>query len=138
MYIFSSRTQSSRSHFFLFFFNDTATTEIYTLSLHDALPICMMPDRTISEAEFSVGCVSEEDKSEIGFDPAADNPRTQQQPESQPSTSSAQPHSAPNSVKIINHLNQQIVKLPVTLRHKQMNDAISHLVSVQLGGIHAM
>src|SRR6185503_21013826 len=25
---------------FPFFFNDTATTEIYTLSLHDALPIC--------------------------------------------------------------------------------------------------
>src|SRR2546429_7390701 len=29
----------TRTHFF-FFFNDTATTEIYTLSLHDALPIC--------------------------------------------------------------------------------------------------
>src|SRR5256885_10404490 len=29
------------THIFLFFFfNDTATTEIYTLSLHDALPIC--------------------------------------------------------------------------------------------------
>src|SRR2546425_5181501 len=28
------------SFFFFFFFNDTATTEIYTLSLHDALPIC--------------------------------------------------------------------------------------------------
>src|SRR3712207_9199904 len=26
--------------FYSFFFNDTATTEIYTLSLHDALPIC--------------------------------------------------------------------------------------------------
>src|SRR2546426_123251 len=26
----------------LFFFNDTATTEIYTLSLHDALPICVV------------------------------------------------------------------------------------------------
>src|SRR5260370_25917642 len=26
--------------FEFFFFNDTATTEIYTLSLHDALPIC--------------------------------------------------------------------------------------------------
>src|SRR5215204_7623553 len=26
---------------FFFFFNDTATTEIYTLSLHDALPILM-------------------------------------------------------------------------------------------------
>src|SRR2546429_5828250 len=29
----------STSIFFFFFFNDTATTEIYTLSLHDALPI---------------------------------------------------------------------------------------------------
>src|SRR5436309_12627935 len=27
-------------NFSFFFFNDTATTEIYTLSLHDALPIC--------------------------------------------------------------------------------------------------
>src|SRR3712207_7677303 len=27
------------SSFLIFFFNDTATTEIYTLSLHDALPI---------------------------------------------------------------------------------------------------
>src|SRR2546422_3052608 len=27
-----------------FFFNDTATTEIYTLSLHDALPICSGPN----------------------------------------------------------------------------------------------
>src|SRR2546427_9315670 len=26
--------------YYSFFFNDTATTEIYTLSLHDALPIC--------------------------------------------------------------------------------------------------
>src|SRR2546430_16766898 len=30
-----------RRLFFFFFFNDTATTEIYTLSLHDALPICV-------------------------------------------------------------------------------------------------
>src|SRR5260370_42433779 len=29
--------------FIFFFFNDTATTEIYTLSLHDALPICRYP-----------------------------------------------------------------------------------------------
>src|SRR5438034_10529196 len=34
--MFSLRLSSS---FFFFFFNDTATTEIYTLSLHDALPI---------------------------------------------------------------------------------------------------
>src|SRR5258706_7933335 len=30
-------------YLFLFFFNDTATTEIYTLSLHDALPIYVEP-----------------------------------------------------------------------------------------------
>src|SRR3712207_9351176 len=30
-------------HTCVFFFNDTATTEIYTLSLHDALPISGMP-----------------------------------------------------------------------------------------------
>src|SRR5258707_14434149 len=39
MSIMSSASRSSASLFF--FFNDTATTEIYTLSLHDALPICM-------------------------------------------------------------------------------------------------
>src|SRR5260221_14764762 len=37
-YIFSRNLPSSLSTLF-FFFNDTATTEIYTLSLHDALPI---------------------------------------------------------------------------------------------------
>src|SRR5687768_18547907 len=31
--------RTSHRYFFFFFFNDTATTEIYTLSLHDALPI---------------------------------------------------------------------------------------------------
>src|SRR2546421_7361313 len=39
-----------RHCFFFFFFNDTATTEIYTLSLHDALPISIIfgvvPDAT--------------------------------------------------------------------------------------------
>src|SRR6266487_5836819 len=36
-----SRPSAARGNFslFFFFFNDTATTEIYTLSLHDALPI---------------------------------------------------------------------------------------------------
>src|SRR2546422_11405007 len=33
--------------FYFFFFNDTATTEIYTLSLHDALPISLSKGRTI-------------------------------------------------------------------------------------------
>src|SRR3989442_14460465 len=36
---------SPRSFSSFFFFNDTATTEIYTLSLHDALPIYGLPAR---------------------------------------------------------------------------------------------
>src|SRR5256885_16165403 len=37
--ILLSYSNSTSLFFFFFFFNDTATTEIYTLSLHDALPI---------------------------------------------------------------------------------------------------
>src|SRR5258708_35807855 len=35
----------------LFFFNDTATTEIYTLSLHDALPIYLFPIAVVRFAQ---------------------------------------------------------------------------------------
>src|SRR2546426_216253 len=38
------------THFFFFFFNDTATTEIYTLSLHDALPISCCGESSSHEA----------------------------------------------------------------------------------------
>src|SRR5256885_11171857 len=34
-----------------FFFNDTATTEIYTLSLHDALPICQCSRSPVNAGE---------------------------------------------------------------------------------------
>src|SRR3712207_8765258 len=37
-----------------FFFNDTATTEIYTLSLHDALPIFDRPGRLIAHPDISL------------------------------------------------------------------------------------
>src|SRR2546422_8805351 len=39
MFLFSFLITYCYFLFFFFFFNDTATTEIYTLSLHDALPI---------------------------------------------------------------------------------------------------
>src|SRR5260221_12910752 len=39
IFLLSSLLLSHSIFFFFFFFNDTATTEIYTLSLHDALPI---------------------------------------------------------------------------------------------------
>src|SRR5256885_5590982 len=38
-----------------FFFNDTATTEIYTLSLHDALPICRLAGGPLHVA--AAGCL---------------------------------------------------------------------------------
>src|SRR5216684_8471793 len=48
MFIFFFYNSYIHFIFFFFFFNDTATTEIYTLSLHDALPIS---DRRRVEAE---------------------------------------------------------------------------------------
>src|SRR5450830_915188 len=55
-------------HFF-FFFNDTATTEIYTLSLHDALPICKPASRhwggTLPSWRHNWACRSEEHTSEL-------------------------------------------------------------------------
>src|SRR2546430_8254488 len=53
MFFLSSSIRRGRPRsFFFFFFNDTATTEIYTLSLHDALPIFFETDRTFC-AEFA-------------------------------------------------------------------------------------
>src|SRR2546426_7407489 len=45
---------------FVFFFNDTATTEIYTLSLHDALPISMNPGRAGSLIRWNTRMTSRE------------------------------------------------------------------------------
>src|ERR1039458_9868638 len=41
-----------------FFFNDTATTEIYTLSLHDALPIYAWPISALKPPEVTLNSVS--------------------------------------------------------------------------------
>ena len=40
IYIATQKIRDNTYVLFVFFFNDPATTEIYTLSLHDALPIC--------------------------------------------------------------------------------------------------
>src|SRR2546429_3032857 len=53
--------------FFFFFFNDTATTEIYTLSLHDALPIYRSPSaswRRLMATESSEGRMRRDSRSE--------------------------------------------------------------------------
>src|SRR5476649_2240487 len=51
------------SSFFFFFFNDTATTEIYTLSLHDALPISSYPRRG-RPCTTVTGCLGTKQRSE--------------------------------------------------------------------------
>src|SRR5205807_5379949 len=45
----------SRYHLSFFFFNDTATTEIYTLSLHDALPILAPGEVVIAKGRLPTG-----------------------------------------------------------------------------------
>src|SRR5256885_8782096 len=49
--------------FFFFFFNDTATTEIYTLSLHDALPISCIA-LTLCRHQFALHLLQFFDRSE--------------------------------------------------------------------------
>src|SRR3989442_14049275 len=64
-------TLYASSFCFFFFFNDTATTEIYTLSLHDALPICRREPRARRGRCPGCGCAprrerrSEEHTSEL-------------------------------------------------------------------------
>ena len=47
---------------FLFFFNDTATTYIYTLSLHDALPISLNLELKINLAIATLNCQKKGDE----------------------------------------------------------------------------
>src|SRR5687767_15889759 len=58
--------QSLFFYCFFFFFNDTATTEIYTLSLHDALPICPVKNgpRLSSHSRAGIRRLSHESRSE--------------------------------------------------------------------------
>src|SRR2546422_11493582 len=57
--------------YLLFFFNDTATTEIYTLSLHDALPISQGPAGPRSDPGEARQRAQRHDP-QVGNDPAAD------------------------------------------------------------------
>src|SRR2546422_11547903 len=68
-----------------FFFNDTATTEIYTLSLHDALPICFSVAGAVSPVPIEGGL------SEVRPGSAsADNPHAEVRGRSEEHTSELQ------------------------------------------------
>src|SRR5438034_9344176 len=59
---------------FFFFFNDSATTEIYTLSLHDALPISFAGG--VSQAHASAFALIEQNASGLGNSYAGDRKST--------------------------------------------------------------
>src|SRR3989442_6805946 len=61
-----SDTQSTS---FFFFFNDTATTEIYTLSLHDALPIYVSPPAGVVPGPGSGASTAGNHRSELAETP---------------------------------------------------------------------
>src|SRR5690348_18433587 len=53
------------SHVF-FFFHDTATTEIYTLSLHDALPISPQVQQQVRAGQINIGFTREQVQVALG------------------------------------------------------------------------
>src|SRR5258707_8566658 len=70
MFFFFFLRHPTPCFFFFFFFNDTATTEIYTLSLHDALPISVSAaaakrgdqQKPRSQGDANVGCIERRDR----------------------------------------------------------------------------
>ena len=54
MFVLVDKEENNSEIIFCFFFNDTATTEIYTLSLHDALPIWWTSE-TVDEMKWQTG-----------------------------------------------------------------------------------
>src|SRR2546430_17577569 len=65
-------------HSFFFFFNDTATTEIYTLSLHDALPILTSSRHTIRRPSCTSAAVWIRGCSASIRDPASNGSRSEE------------------------------------------------------------
>src|SRR5260370_32263880 len=89
--MFSCRSSS------FFFFNDTATTEIYTLSLHDALPICgRFRDRCSTSSRWSCRrsppCALCLAQSSSSSSPEPWTPRSTVSPRSEEHTSELQSH----------------------------------------------
>src|SRR5256885_7997792 len=63
---------------FFFFFNDTATTEIYTLSLHDALPISLPEGSTRMDWEVELGIVIGERARNVSVADALEHVRSEE------------------------------------------------------------
>src|SRR3712207_8132073 len=76
--------------FFFFFFNDTATTEIYTLSLHDALPIYCVLDEAANDQQADHqhhAADQQETEAEVRFEQRVEVPGARQGDRSEEHTS---------------------------------------------------
>src|SRR2546430_13050204 len=93
--------------YFFFFFNDTATTEIYTLSLHDALPISSRCRSTTTARGATTACLP----------PAAAG---------SPACGSGRPRSADRKSTRLNSSHSQISYAVFCLKKKK-NDCIQRL-----------
>src|SRR5260370_15877294 len=86
-----------------FFFNDTATTEIYTLSLHDALPISpdAAPAPRLQQRQFwQSGTTANRESG--GSYPARER---RDSPHSSPTTGNSRPRSEEHTSELQSHLN---------------------------------
>src|SRR5215218_11412346 len=90
---------------FFFFFNDTATPEIYTLSLHDALPIL---DRRRLHARLA--------------DRRTHRGRRSREPRSEEHTSELQSHSDLVCRLLLEKKKKKVIKISFQKKKKQQND----------------
>src|SRR3989449_10002342 len=82
-----------------FFFNDTATTEIYTLSLHDALPIYREGEADRGDAQAG-GAVQRADEQRLRLAHAEDQREHQRRGRDDPPLPAVKPHAAaPRSIR---------------------------------------
>src|SRR5476649_3066155 len=95
------------AHLFVFFFNDTATTEIYTLSLHDALPI--------SQTSGTAGC-----------SPVAPSATARCVPRSEEHTSELQSHSDLVCRLLLEKKKNNVILLTIVKEGKHLHERKLH------------
>src|SRR5688572_32492442 len=105
-------------YIFFFFFNDTATTEIYTLSLHDALPIYHLQEHGLDTVEANEKLGFRADERDYGV--GAQILRSEEH------TSELQSQSISYAVFCLKKKKKKKTKTKTT-QHKKANDHVTHI-----------
>src|SRR3989441_4890214 len=115
-------TLYSLSSYSFFFFNDTATTEIYTLSLHDALPISA---RTREQAETVTRRTRLGRDDEVAVDQREERGQTSKEPRVLPCAQRSEEHTSE-----LQSLAYLVCRLLLEKKKKMIKDIIHRQVSV--------